>query len=303
MEQGITQITQRPIIAVLSFNSASNTISSYIIEELLLALASSSHFTVVDRQRLDIIRIEENFQLSGEVSDETQQSIGKKLGAQYVITGSLQAMGNNYRFRVVPLNVETATINAPTSINVNRNDKTINNLLDNPEIKVSKVRTEKSWNNFWYGNGNKFGSIGINVGTSFATPLIIGNVNITVPVFPYTFIEVGADIGLVHGKDGDVEIEDVEYFSGYYYGRFNVFVPFNAFESSIRWYFGIGGGLMDAYFTFPTTESSVQTPAMDAASGFFISKNRHLFRIGYSLRTDFFSVNNKVTVGYAYRIY
>jgi TolB-like protein len=119
------EFTKKPVVAVLSVNSLSGDLSAYILEELSLALAGSSRFTVVDRQRLDLIRREEKFQLSGEVSDETAQAIGKKLGAQYVVTGALLEMGNYYRFRVMVLNVETAAVNAPTSINVDHNDDQI----------------------------------------------------------------------------------------------------------------------------------------------------------------------------------
>jgi formylglycine-generating enzyme required for sulfatase activity len=48
------------------------------------------------------------FQLSGEVSDESAKAIGKKLGAQNIITGSLTAIGDNYRFRTYALDVESA---------------------------------------------------------------------------------------------------------------------------------------------------------------------------------------------------
>jgi hypothetical protein len=71
---------QKPVVAILNFNSKSNELSSYIVEELILALAGNSRFIVVDRRRLDLIRQEENFQLSGEVSDESAQAIGKNLG-------------------------------------------------------------------------------------------------------------------------------------------------------------------------------------------------------------------------------
>jgi len=135
--------TQRPVIAVLNFNSVSNALSAYILEELTLAMAKSNRFIVVDRQSLDIIRQEENFQLSGEVSDETAQAIGKKLGAQYVVTGSLQEMGNYYRFRVIALNVETAAINAPTSININRNDPQIGYFISsNQPVPIPKPPSE-----------------------------------------------------------------------------------------------------------------------------------------------------------------
>jgi TolB-like protein len=65
---------------------------------------------VVDRRELDLIRQEERFQMSGEVSDESMQSIGKKLGAQIIVSGSLNAMGGAYRFRMRALNVETAVV-------------------------------------------------------------------------------------------------------------------------------------------------------------------------------------------------
>jgi len=43
---------------------------------------------VVDRQQLDLIRAELNFQMSGEVSDESAQSIGQMLGVQSIMSGT-----------------------------------------------------------------------------------------------------------------------------------------------------------------------------------------------------------------------
>jgi predicted small secreted protein len=83
---------QRPIIAILNFGSPSEKLSAYVLEELTLAQGVEKNFTIVDRQRLDVIRREENFQMSGEVSEESAQAIGKKLGASYVVTGSLVVM-------------------------------------------------------------------------------------------------------------------------------------------------------------------------------------------------------------------
>ena len=128
--------SQKPIIAVLNINSSSDDLSRYILDELSLALAGRSGFIVVDRQELDTIRREENFQLSGEVSDATALSVGQKLGAQYVVTGELQEMGNYFRFRIKALDVATASINAPTSLNVSRNDSQMQYFL-------SAVKTEQ----------------------------------------------------------------------------------------------------------------------------------------------------------------
>jgi hypothetical protein len=58
------------------------------------------------------------YQLSGEVNDETAQSIGQKLGAQTIISGSITALGDIYRLRVQALSVETARIQGMQNIDV-----------------------------------------------------------------------------------------------------------------------------------------------------------------------------------------
>jgi TolB-like protein len=154
---------QKPVIAVLNFSSISGDLSAYVVDELTLVLEGSNRFVVVERQRLDIIRREENFHLSGAVSDESAKTIGKKLGAQYVITGELLEMGNSYRFRIMALDVETAVINAPTSININRNDSQVKYFMTKAaaDAKVAtKAKRKQRWHDFSYGFGNFFGGIG-----------------------------------------------------------------------------------------------------------------------------------------------
>jgi TolB-like protein len=144
--------SQKPVIAILNFSSQSNALSAYVIEELTLALAENEQFIIVDRQRLAIIRQEENFQLSGEVSEESAQAIGKKLGAQYVITGSLFDMNDFYRFRLLALEVETAAISAPTTLNVNYKDRQIAFLLavrSEPDDGKAKEERRQNWNKRW----------------------------------------------------------------------------------------------------------------------------------------------------------
>jgi TolB-like protein len=103
------------VIAVLSIESESDTLSAYVIEELSSYLAKNKNIIVVDRKSLDIIQHEMNFQMSGEVSDESAQSIGKKLGAQVIVTGSITELPRNYRLRLKALNVETAVIESTSS--------------------------------------------------------------------------------------------------------------------------------------------------------------------------------------------
>jgi hypothetical protein len=97
-------------IAIVNIASDNNVDSGFILEELTLAFVNSGLFTIVDRQTLNIIRAEQNFQLSGEVSDEDIISIGKFIGADVVITGSVSGNGEMRRLRLRALDVKTAQI-------------------------------------------------------------------------------------------------------------------------------------------------------------------------------------------------
>ncbi|MDR1179580.1 MAG: hypothetical protein LBK44_03680, partial [Spirochaetales bacterium] len=110
-------------IAVLSFKSDSGRLSDYVIEELMGTLVKGRKVVVVDRNSLDLVRQEWNFQSSGEVSDDSAQSIGKMLGAQAVVSGNLIDLGNAYRFRIYSLNVETAAREASAMFTVRRDDQ------------------------------------------------------------------------------------------------------------------------------------------------------------------------------------
>jgi TolB-like protein len=105
-------------VVVLNFSSKWPELSDYIIEELIGYIVNEGKLTVVDRQNLESIRKEMDFQLSGEVSDETAQSIGKKLGAQTIMSGAITAIGNAYRLRIRAISVETAQILGMQNVDV-----------------------------------------------------------------------------------------------------------------------------------------------------------------------------------------
>jgi len=131
-------------VAILSMRSSSGKMSNYIMEELISAIVNQRSLTVVDRAQLDLINEEMNFQMSGDVSDASAQAIGKKLGAQSIITGSFESLGNFYRFRIRVIAVETAAIQITYSANV-VNDQVIASLLGNTPPPPS---SSKSTNNY-----------------------------------------------------------------------------------------------------------------------------------------------------------
>jgi TolB-like protein len=110
-------------LAVLNFTSTAEAFSDYVIEELSGALVMNRKVTIIERRSLDLIRKEMNLQLSGDVSDDSAQAIGKQLGAQAIVTGSLTNLGDTYRFRVKVINVETARIETQFSYNLGNNQQ------------------------------------------------------------------------------------------------------------------------------------------------------------------------------------
>jgi TolB-like protein len=124
-------------VAVLNFTSYSSRFSDFVIEELYTNLVNKSSFIVVDRKELNIVSKELKFQASGEVSDESAQSIGKMLGAEYVISGSIVDLKGFYRMRFVAINVETARREAASSYDISANDRNISAFFARPDSSSS----------------------------------------------------------------------------------------------------------------------------------------------------------------------
>jgi hypothetical protein len=97
-------------IAILNVYSNDQEMAAYVIDELEFALVLARRFTIVDRRRLEQVRTEQNFQLSGDVSDDSAISIGNMLGATIVITGDISSIGTSQRLVLRALDVKTAQI-------------------------------------------------------------------------------------------------------------------------------------------------------------------------------------------------
>jgi hypothetical protein len=106
----IDRLPDRSKIAVLSISSRDRNSATFVMDELEFQLVDSSYFTIVDRKTLDQVRSEQNFQSSGDVDDNSAVSMGKMLGADIVITGSISGTGSTQRLTLKALNVQTAEI-------------------------------------------------------------------------------------------------------------------------------------------------------------------------------------------------
>ena len=113
-------------VAVVAIRSDSAKMSTHIIEELTSVLANQRIVTIIDSGQIVQLQREMNFQISGEISDASAQAIGKRVGAQTVITGLFEQVGNDYRLRLRVIEVETTV--TTHSVNV-RNDAVVASLM------------------------------------------------------------------------------------------------------------------------------------------------------------------------------
>jgi TolB-like protein len=106
-------------------------LSEYILSGLSENAVNDGVFSVVDRQQLDAIRAELNFQWSGEVSDASAQEIGKMLGAQTIVSGTVTTLGDEYRIQVRAIVVQTAAVQGQTTQMIDGKGKRIVALTKN----------------------------------------------------------------------------------------------------------------------------------------------------------------------------
>jgi TolB-like protein len=106
----VGELPANSTIAVISISANNPDLAAFAIDELEYQLVTARQFTIVDRKTLDSIRTEQQFQISGEVSDQSAVSIGNLLGASIVITGSITGTGNSQRITLKALEVKTAQI-------------------------------------------------------------------------------------------------------------------------------------------------------------------------------------------------
>jgi hypothetical protein len=124
-------------IALVNFEAEAPLLSEYIFEELWIQFEDSRSFVLVDRHNLELIQKELEYQYSGEVSDESTQSIGKQFGPQTLVYGKITRLGGEYRLVVHATDVERAVTSIRAAVVVP--DRRLAALLEMPSGGVAGV--------------------------------------------------------------------------------------------------------------------------------------------------------------------
>jgi curli biogenesis system outer membrane secretion channel CsgG len=105
----LANVRGRPRIAIVDINAMPRSVEDVITGELEDIWVNQG-YTVVDRSQLDRLRAEQRLQHGGEVDERKAVSIGKLSGANIIIIGSLDGTGDQRRFRLRAIDVQTAEV-------------------------------------------------------------------------------------------------------------------------------------------------------------------------------------------------
>jgi hypothetical protein len=275
----VSEIPYSKGIAVIAFEADTQDLKDYFfstMEEKLWEKRGGAMAILERRNFIQDIQRELEFSLSLFVSEETEQRIGRAIGADTLIYGSISKVGNEYRMTLRATNVETRSFLFLTSYDLIIDSRLAGLLGIRPPI-FSAGKEARLW------------MVGASVGTSFTAPWFIGTVHGTIAPLSYSFLEIGFDSGLISG------VADVGYYSLYPYAHYALFLPF---PQKGGWYIGAGGGYMIAELDYPEGKVPQNTFVAGFTTGFNIG---NMFDISYTLRTNFKAMDNKVSAGYTYR--
>jgi TolB-like protein len=122
------EIAKGQTIIVYQFDSPNQRLSDHILKELFNELVNSHRFIVLDRSAQEVIDAELDYQFNksaGMISDDSLASLTKRIGAQAILTGSLDDAGGEYRFRARVIGTETTEAVVSFATNVDKGDKVV----------------------------------------------------------------------------------------------------------------------------------------------------------------------------------
>lgn len=131
------KITRNDIAAIVGFQSETLQFTARVIDDLTNKLVNGN-VRMVDRQNLERIHAEQDYQLSGYVDDNSAVFIGHELGATAIIIGHGENMTDYYRFNFRMLSVETAEILMQSSVNV-KYDSAMTRLLNRHTYNAGEI--------------------------------------------------------------------------------------------------------------------------------------------------------------------
>jgi hypothetical protein len=97
-------------VSLLNISTSERDRVDVVIREVTAALLKTGNITVLDRDNLQVIEAEKQYQASGDVSDDSYVSIGHMLGVETIVTFSISGSGSQRKLAIKTVSVETGAV-------------------------------------------------------------------------------------------------------------------------------------------------------------------------------------------------
>jgi hypothetical protein len=162
-------------IVVYQFQPQNTRLSKYVLKEISRILVNSDkNYIVLDRTSSDVINAERRFQYvtnAGMISEESLMNLTRIIGAQAIITGSIDDIVSEYHFEIKAIGAETRRYLAWFTCSISKNDKKIKELLNKTEGEIGTGMLNIILGLGSFIEGDITGGLTITGGYAFATGL------------------------------------------------------------------------------------------------------------------------------------
>jgi hypothetical protein len=105
-------------ITIMKTQSTEQDMLDYVVDQMTKNVLQTGKLKIIDRSNQTLIQAEQQFQLSGNVSDDTAISIGQQLGVKYILFCWISGEKSGRRLNLKLLNIETAQITSQTDVEI-----------------------------------------------------------------------------------------------------------------------------------------------------------------------------------------
>jgi len=119
--QSISAADVKPNLAVMDFETVGSEehLGKAVAEIIRTELSNTGQFTVLERSQLDRAVSEQKLQKSGLINDRSAVELGKLLGANFIIIGSVVKIGTAYTINARMMNIKTGEATLGRSVTGN----------------------------------------------------------------------------------------------------------------------------------------------------------------------------------------
>lgn len=138
---------QKRRIAVVEFVDLKGNVTDlgrHISEKLITKLFQSGKFTVIERQLLNKIMVEQKLSLTGIIDPASAQKLGKLLGVDAIASGSVSDLTKTVELNARLISTETGEVFSAASVEITKDDTVCNLMGGCTAITAPSLQTDKN---------------------------------------------------------------------------------------------------------------------------------------------------------------